>query len=77
MLQDSFLQVLVEKEVPVSVYLISGIKLQGKISSFDQHVILLKSGISQLIYKRAVSTIVPTYNVPVSEVESAEPESGV
>jgi host factor-I protein len=64
-LQDSFLQVLVDKEVPVSVYLISGIKLQGKISSFDQHVILLKSGISQLIYKRAISTIVPMYSVEI------------
>lgn len=65
-LQDSFLQVLFDKEVPVSVYLISGIKLQGKISSFDQDVILLKSGISQLVYKHAVSTIVPTYNVAIS-----------
>jgi len=74
-LQDSFLQVLVDKEVPVSVYLISGIKLQGKINSFDQHVILLKSGILQLIYKRAVSTIVPMYNVAVSDIESQEPES--
>lgn len=69
-LQDSFLQVLVDKEVPVSVYLISGIKLQGKINSFDQHVILLKSGISQLIYKSAVSTIVPMHNVAISDIES-------
>jgi host factor-I protein len=69
-LQDSFLQVLVDKEVPVSVYLISGIKLQGKISKFDQHVILLRSGISQLIYKRAISTIVPMYSVAIPGVES-------
>lgn len=71
-LQDNFLQILVDKEVPVSIYLISGIKLQGKISSFDQHVVLLKSGISQLIYKRAVSTIVPMYNVGISGNESSE-----
>lgn len=65
--QDDFLQILVDKEVPVSVYLVSGIKLQGKISSFDQNVILLKSGIRQLVYKRAVSTIVPMCNIEVPE----------
>ncbi|MGD9108135.1 MAG: RNA chaperone Hfq [Gammaproteobacteria bacterium] len=63
--QDDFLQILVDKEVPVSVYLVSGIKLQGKISSFDQNIILLKSGIKQLVYKRAVSTIVPMYNIEI------------
>lgn len=63
--QDNFLQILVDKEVPVAVYLVSGIKLQGKISSFDQHVVLLKSGIGQLVYKRAVSTIVPMCHVEI------------
>jgi host factor-I protein len=71
-LQDDFLQVLFEKKIPVSVYLISGIKLQGKIGGFDQQAILLKSSSAQLVYKNAISTIVPAYNVTTSDVESRE-----
>jgi len=73
-LQDPFLNALRKERVPVSVYLVNGIKLQGQIESFDQFVILLKNSVNQLIYKHAVSTIVPSRNVklPRAEEESAE-----
>jgi host factor-I protein len=59
-LQDPFLNILRKERIPVSVYLINGIKLQGQIESFDSFVVLLRNSISQMIYKRAISTIVPT-----------------
>jgi host factor-I protein len=48
---------------PVSIYLVNGIKLQGKVDSFDQYVIMLKNTVSQMVYKHAISTIVPTRQV--------------
>ena len=62
-LQDPFLNVLRKDRIPVSIYLVNGIKLQGQVESFDQFVILLKNSVSQLVYKHAVSTIVPARNV--------------
>ncbi len=62
-LQDPFLNALRKERVPVSIYLVSGIKLQGQIESFDQFVILLKNSVSQMIYKHAISTVVPSRNV--------------
>lgn len=62
-LQDIFLDTLRQDKVPVSVYLINGIKLQGLIEAFDQYIITLKSNVTQLIYKHAVSTIVPIHPV--------------
>ncbi|MEM8593291.1 MAG: RNA chaperone Hfq [Pseudomonadota bacterium] len=59
-LQDPYLNVLRKERVPVSVYLVSGIKLQGQVESFDQFVILLKNTVSQMVYKHAVSTVVPS-----------------
>ncbi|AIN47502.1 RNA chaperone Hfq [Candidatus Palibaumannia cicadellinicola] len=59
-LQDPFLNALRRERVPVSIYLVNGIKLQGQIESFDQFVILLKNTISQMIYKHAISTVVPS-----------------
>ena len=59
LLQDSFLSDLVSKKVSVSIYLVNGIKLHGAIETFDESVILLKNSVSQLIYKHAISTIVP------------------
>jgi host factor-I protein len=59
-LQEPFLNALRRDKVPVSVYLISGIKLQGTIESFDQFVILLRNSSNQLVYKHAISTIVPS-----------------
>lgn len=59
-LQDSFLNVLRKEKTPVLVYLVNGIKLQGNVEAFDQFVVLLRNGTSQLIYKHAISTIIPT-----------------
>ncbi|ABF14247.1 RNA chaperone Hfq [Baumannia cicadellinicola str. Hc (Homalodisca coagulata)] len=59
-LQDIFLNVLRRERIQVSIYLFNGIKLQGHIESFDQFVIVLKNTISQMVYKHAVSTIVPS-----------------
>lgn len=72
-LQDPFLNALRKDRVPVSIFLVSGIKLQGQIEAFDQFVILLKNTVSQLIYKSAISTVVPSRNVhmPTSDSEDA------
>jgi host factor-I protein len=58
-LQDPFLNTLRKEHVPVSIFLVNGIKLQGQIESFDQFVVLLKNSVSQMIYKHAISTVVP------------------
>ena len=58
-LQDPFLNALRREKVPVSIYLVNGIKLQGQIESFDQFVVLLKNTVSQMVYKHAISTVVP------------------
>jgi host factor-I protein len=62
-LQDPFLNTLRKEKVPVSIYLVNGIKLQGLIESFDQFVVLLKNSVSQMVYKHAISTVVPARNV--------------
>ncbi|AEQ96885.1 RNA chaperone Hfq [Xanthomonas oryzae pv. oryzicola BLS256] len=64
-LQDPFLNALRRERVPVSVYLVNGIKLQGTIESFDQFVVLLRNTVSQMVYKHAISTVVPARNVRV------------
>lgn len=65
-LQDPFLNVLRRENVPVSIYLVNGIKLQGQIDSFDQFVILLKNSVNQMVYKHAISTIVPSRNITIN-----------
>jgi host factor-I protein len=77
-LQDPFLNTLRKERVPVSIYLVNGIKLQGQIDSFDQFVVLLKNSVSQMVYKHAISTVVPARAVrlPMSEEDGApEPSS--
>ncbi|WP_376689981.1 RNA chaperone Hfq [Wenzhouxiangella sp. EGI_FJ10409] len=71
-LQDPFLNALRRERVPVSIFLVNGIKLQGQIESFDNFVVLLKNSVSQMIYKHAISTIVPARNVHVGEVAEDE-----
>ena len=66
-LQDPFLNALRKERVPVSIFLVNGIKLQGQIESFDQFVVLLKNNVSQMIYKHAISTIAPARNVTLWE----------
>ena len=65
LLQDPFLNALRREHVPVSIYLVNGIKLQGQIESFDQFVVLLKNTVSQMVYKHAISTVVPSRVVRV------------
>ncbi len=61
-LQDPFLNALRKERIPVSIFLVNGIKLQGQIESFDQFVVLLKNTVSQMVYKHAISTVVPARN---------------
>ena len=65
LLQDPFLNTLRREHIPVSIYLVNGIKLQGQIESFDQYVVLLRNTVTQMVYKHAISTIVPSRNVKV------------
>ncbi|MBS7327600.1 MAG: RNA chaperone Hfq [Oxalobacter sp.] len=60
MLQDPFLNILRKERISVSIYLINGIKLQGQVESFDQYVVLLRNSVTQMVYKHAISTIVPS-----------------
>ena len=62
-LQEPFLNVLRKEKIPVSIYLVNGIKLQGQVDSFDQYVIILKNTVNQMVYKHAISTIVPSKTV--------------
>lgn len=62
-LQDPFLNVLRKERIPVSIYLVNGIKLQGQVESFDNFVIVLRNTVNQMIYKHAVSTVVPSKSV--------------
>lgn len=71
-LQDPFLNALRKERVPVSIYLVNGIKLQGHIDSFDQFVVLLKNSVSQMVYKHAISTVVPARNVRLPTGEDGE-----
>ena len=65
-LQDPFLNVLRKEKIPVSIYLVNGIKLQGQVESFDQFAVLLKNSVSQMVYKHAISTVVPARAVKLN-----------
>jgi host factor-I protein len=71
-LQDPYLNTLRKEKVGVSIYLVNGIKLQGTIESFDQFVILLKNTVSQMVYKHAISTVVPARAVNLNLEQDAE-----
>ena len=79
-LQDPYLNILRKERVPVSIYLVNGIKLQGQIESFDQFVVLLKNSVSQMVYKHAISTVVPARNVRIQHAhgdsDSGDAEPG-
>lgn len=62
-LQDSFLNQLRKEKMPVIIYLTNGVRLKGVVKGFDSFVILLKETSQQLIYKHAVSTIVPERDI--------------
>ncbi len=71
-LQDPFLNALRKERIPVSIYLVNGIKLQGQVESFDQFVVLLKNSVNQMVYKHAISTIVPARNIKTSMTEEIQ-----
>lgn len=75
-LQEPFLNTLRREHIPVSIYLRNGIKLQGQIDSFDNFVVLLKNNVSQLVYKHAISTIVPTRPVNIDAEPKGEGRDG-
>jgi len=78
-LQDPFLNVLRKERIPVSIFLVNGIKLQGQVESFDQFVVLLKNTVSQMVYKHAISTVVPSRAVrlPASNATGGQPDAGL
>jgi host factor-I protein len=71
LLQDPFLNALRREHVPVSIYLVNGIKLQGQVESFDQYVVLLKNTVTQMVYKHAISTVVPARPVNLQQQDLA------
>jgi host factor-I protein len=73
-LQDPFLNALRKERIPVSIFLVNGIKLQGQVESFDQFVVLLKNNVSQMIYKHAISTVVPARNVKLPPSQDSDTE---
>ena len=72
-LQDAFLEALCTEKIATSVYLVNGIKLQGQVESFNEEIVMLKSHVTQMIYKHAISTIVPAHRLDygTEEEESA------
>lgn len=70
-IEDLFLNTLCMEEVPVSIFLVSGIKLHGVVGGFDEHIIMLKNTITQMVYKHAISTVVPSRMVHVSSEDEA------
>lgn len=76
-LQEPYLNALRKERVPVSIYLVNGIKLQGHIESFDQFVVLLKNHVSQMVYKHAISTVVPARNVKIGTDEDGDDAAAV
>lgn len=57
--QDPFLNDLRRSRTQVNMYLVNGIKLQGRVEGFDQYVVVLRNNVQQMVYKHAISTIVP------------------
>jgi host factor-I protein len=74
-LQDPYLNALRKERVPVSIFLVNGIKLQGQIESFDQFAVLLKNTVTQMVYKHAISTVVPSRQIKWSD-DSADDSHG-
>ena len=71
-LQDPFLNALRKERIPVAIYLVNGIKLQGQVESFDQFVVLLRNSVSQMVYKHAISTIVPARNIKLPMADETQ-----
>jgi host factor-I protein len=71
-LQDMFLNTLRRTKIPVTMFLVKGVKLQGIITWFDNFSVLLRrDGQAQLIYKHAISTVMPTQPLDLADIEAA------
>ena len=73
-LQEPYLNALRKERVPVSIYLVNGIKLQGQIESFDQFAVLLRNTVTQMVYKHAISTVVPARQIKWAGADEDEDE---
>lgn len=73
-IQDPYLNALRKERINVAIYLVNGVKLQGRVDSFDQFVVLLRSNVTQMVYKHAISTIVPARDPKAYEFETAQTE---
>jgi len=75
-LQDTFLNHVRKQKTPLTIFLVNGVKLQGVVTWFDNFCVLLRrDGHSQLVYKHAISTVVPARNVRLPSVEGADEEA--
>ena len=74
-IQDPFLNALRRQRVPVAIYLTNGIKLQGVVAGFDAAVILLKNNTKQMVYKRAVATVVPSRNIVWTDLDDNDSQT--
>ena len=76
--QDVFLNHIRKNKLPVTVFLMSGVKLQGVITWFDNFCVLLRrDGHAQLVYKHAISTVMPSTPVQLYEPEEEEEKEAV
>ena len=72
--QDPFLNAMRDERIPLSIFLVNGIKLQGTIVSFDQYTVMLKNVATQIVYKHAISTVVPSRNVHIPSKDTVGSE---
>ncbi|MBF0159245.1 MAG: RNA chaperone Hfq [Magnetococcales bacterium] len=75
-IQDPFLNTIRREKVPVTIFLVNGIKLQGVVTSFDNYCVLLKNSVTQMVYKHAISTVMPSRNVVISGEDLPDPDHG-
>lgn len=72
-LQDAFLNSVRKSKTPLTIFLVNGVKLQGVVTWFDNFCVLLRrDGQVQLVYKHAISTIMPSVPVQLFEAEESE-----
>jgi host factor-I protein len=72
-LQDTFLNHVRKAKIPLTIFLVNGVKLQGVVTWFDNFCVLLRrDGHSQLVYKHAISTVMPSHPVQLFEPEAEE-----
>ena len=72
-LQDSFLNHVRKEKIPLTIFLVNGVKLQGVVSCFDNFCLLLRrDGHAQLVYKHAISTIMPGQPLRMFEGDEAD-----